>query len=948
MYKRVLSFLVLLVGVFVLVGCKNVEDDPNDDQITISLSSNSATIKVDETHQISFTTNDDEGLTFSSNDEEVATVDNVGLITGLKVGSTTISITSKTDEAVTKDFSITVTKDDEVPPEVDFKITGPVSLLIGTSEEYTVENFELNTLNFEVSNEDVIEVNELGVVTALAVGTATVKVTSTDGLEDDEVVVNVVDKVLLNETTESTFEHEDQIFQLNYTMFNNFDDLVDKHDIEHIDILAFDGSYNVTKEIGFNFTLVGHEDNVEFSGNIQGDNLEVTVNNVAFKEATIKLENSALFFDNNKVTSIDGDFIFIDVTSEVRVQNNEFDNITGSVVKISNFENPSRIYLDKNNIKNVGNAFSLDTTTRLTASTLITMYRNKIDDVDVAFDIDLASINNNGSYKAYARFNEVENFEKGAVVDEGSRFELTLNYWGETELDYNKFENVNEQLLLANYESKEDILPESQYDSNVPVKMFLTNPIDQLELGESYRFEVLPIPFTANQVVRYVVSKTGIVSITNTGFVETLMSGDIEITARAASNIAVNVKIPLIVTTDPGIHLTPSVTKQGLQVGDEFEIEAEPFPYNYVDKDVQFESSNESIATVDMNGKVSIHSAGHFTIIASLVEDNTVTEEISFESYDKEFDDANIMDFITQRQMLYSEYREIEVYGAGYNFISKHLDAVSRIYLGDIERTTEHISKNNNTVRPGTLRNSNIDEKFKFNEHNIVWIVIHETANTSPGAGAFSHSNYLKNQANSNASVFVSWNATIDSEELYEHIPYEEVAYHAGDGSRLPAFEGSNPNIHENWESSYPNLGGGNRNGIGIEMAVNEDGNIMRTWQRAAKFSSELMYEYNLPITQLAYHNSFSGKACPQSMLRADLVWLFEEQVQNEYDLIHNYDDVESIHLISHNPEYLDSTGTIIKLPNRSMTVSYDIEVTMTDGTVQSKSFQTYLPGRFK
>lgn len=945
MYKRIIGLIVILTSAFLLVSCINDSNDTDD--ITITLNPETASIKVDEIYQINVTTNDEDGVTFESNDEEIATVSETGVVRAVKVGSTTIVITSKTDEEVTKTFTINV-KEDEVT-DTDFEVSGPVSLLVGTTEEYSVSNFEQDELKFESSNEEVLEVSAEGIVSALSTGTATIKVTSKeDDLKTDEITINVVDKVVLNASVDKVFEYEGQIFSLGSTLFKTLDGVIDKHSVEGLDILAFDGTYTVYKQIGFNFNLTGITDNAVITGNIIGKDLEVNINNINFDDASIKLENSTLIFENNTAKNTEADFIEVDVTSEVKVQNNNFDNITGTVVKISNLENPSRIYLDKNNISNSGNAFSLHTTKRLTASTLITMYRNKINNVDLVFDIDLSNLNNSGAYKAYARFNEIENFTTAAKVNVGSMFEFTLNYWGTSELDYNKFENVDEKMLLANYENKEDILPESQYDSNIPVVILLTNPIEKLELGESYRYEILTIPFTANQIVRYVVSKTGIVSITNTGFVDTISTGELEITARAASNISVNVKIPLIVTTDPGIHLTPNITKQGLQVGDELEIDAVPFPYNYVNKDVQFESSNESIATVDAFGKVTIHSSGLFTIMATLVEDNTIVEEISFESYDEEFDDANIMDFITQRQMLYSEYREIEVYGAGYNYISKHLDAVSRVYLGDIVRTTEHISKNNSTVRPGTLRNSNIDDKFKFNEHNIVWIVIHETANTSPGAGAFSHSNYLKNQANGNASVFVSWNATIDSEELFEHIPYEEVAYHAGDGSRLPTFEGNNPNVNENWETSYPNLGGGNRNGIGIEMAVNEDGNIMRTWHRAAKFSSELMHEYNLPITQLAYHNSFSGKACPQSMLRADLLWLFEEQVKNEYDLIHNYDDVESINLLSHNLEYLDNTGTIIKLPERSMTVSYDIEVTMIDGTVSSKTFQTYLPGTFK
>ncbi|MCR1809499.1 N-acetylmuramoyl-L-alanine amidase, partial [Haploplasma modicum] len=391
--------------------------------------------------------------------------------------------------------------------------------------------------------------------------------------------------------------------------------------------------------------------------------------------------------------------------------------------------------------------------------------------------------------------------------------------------------------------------------------------------------------------------------------------------------------ITLEITTEPGIQLETSNIKHGLEINDEFTVKATPFPYTYEDKAVKFESSNELVATVDQNGLVKVVGEGEFTIKASLVEENAYFEEIKFESYGS-LDEANILDFITKRQLSFSKLNEFIVYGAGFNYDAKHHDSVSRLLIEDIEINTSKLLPVSPGIRPGTKKNSNIKEEYKFNDENIVWIVVHETANTSAGSGALSHANYLSSNADKGVVLNTSWHMTVDSKIVYQHLPYDEVGYHAGDGSILP---GGSPTY----------FGGGNRNGIGIEMSVNEDGNIMKTWQKTAKISAELMTKYNMPFSQLAYHNDFSGKECPQSMRRGGFIPLFEEFARNEFDLLQKFDNILEIKLISNDPEYLDNTGIIIKNPTHSMTVSYTIEVTTTSGTV-SRDFTTFLPGSWK
>ncbi|WP_257148005.1 peptidoglycan recognition protein family protein, partial [Bacillus cereus] len=81
------------------------------------------------------------------------------------------------------------------------------------------------------------------------------------------------------------------------------------------------------------------------------------------------------------------------------------------------------------------------------------------------------------------------------------------------------------------------------------------------------------------------------------------------------------------------------------------------------------------------------------------------------------------------------------------------------------------------------------------------YITIHETDNTSVGAGARNHAQYLYNQAVGNTDRAASWHFTVDDKEIYQHLPLNENGWHAGDGD-----------------------GPGNRESIAIEIAVNSDG----------------------------------------------------------------------------------------------------------------------------
>ncbi|MCF7925540.1 MAG: N-acetylmuramoyl-L-alanine amidase, partial [Candidatus Izimaplasma sp.] len=200
---------------------------------------------------------------------------------------------------------------------------------------------------------------------------------------------------------------------------------------------------------------------------------------------------------------------------------------------------------------------------------------------------------------------------------------------------------------------------------------------------------------------------------------------------------------------------------------------------------------------------------------------------------------------------------------------------------------------------------------------------------TATDSNALCHANYLYNNAILENPLWVSWHYTIDDHDVYQHLPEDERGYHAGDGSTNPG------------DGTY--LGGGNRNGVGIEMSVNDDGDMYRTWQRTAKLVVDILVRNNLPLSQQTYHNDFSGKDCPNTLRNSGLIPLFEEFVANEYYIRTNHPDAV-ITFTSHNPDILDNHGRILSIPERATTVSYTITVTE-NGVTESRTFYTYVPG---
>lgn len=117
------------------------------------------------------------------------------------------------------------------------------------------------------------------------------------------------------------------------------------------------------------------------------------------------------------------------------------------------------------------------------------------------------------------------------------------------------------------------------------------------------------------------------------------------------------------------------------------------------------------------------------------------------------------------------------------------------------------------------------------------FITIHETGNTSRGANALNHANYINNGSKA------TWHYTVDKDNIVQHFNDNIQCWHAGDGS-----------------------GKGNTQSIGIEMCINSDGNYPQTVDNTVDLVVHLMKKHNIPLENIKQHNFWSGKNCPMIM----------------------------------------------------------------------------------
>lgn len=131
------------------------------------------------------------------------------------------------------------------------------------------------------------------------------------------------------------------------------------------------------------------------------------------------------------------------------------------------------------------------------------------------------------------------------------------------------------------------------------------------------------------------------------------------------------------------------------------------------------------------------------------------------------------------------------------------------------------------------------------------YVTIHNTGNRGKGANAIAHNNLIHNLAGKpiRETSHVSWHVAIDEHYIYIHIPFNETAWHCGDGAK----------------------GNGNSKSIGLEICMHSDQkNYNQAEENAIALTVHLMKYYKLSVKDVRPHQDWSGKYCPEVILRRD------------------------------------------------------------------------------
>lgn len=135
------------------------------------------------------------------------------------------------------------------------------------------------------------------------------------------------------------------------------------------------------------------------------------------------------------------------------------------------------------------------------------------------------------------------------------------------------------------------------------------------------------------------------------------------------------------------------------------------------------------------------------------------------------------------------------------------------------------------------------------------YLTIHGTGNQK--ATAQNERDYLNSISNTSSTGF---HVVVDDKQAIECIPFNRVAYHAGDGGE----------------------GKGNNQSIGLEIC--ESGNRNLTLYNAVQVSAKILKEENIPIENMKRHFDWSGKNCPRILSAND--WQgwneFKKEVEKE------------------------------------------------------------------
>ena len=549
------------------------------------------------------------------------------------------------------------------------------------------------------------------------------------------------------------------------------------------------------------------------------------------------------------------------------------------------------------------------------------------------------------------------------------------------------------------YATEADCPAYVKVDEVLPTAVAISNKVAKIDAFTSYQLKFTVSPDNAtNKKVGYTSSNPKAATVTSAGLINALAGGTTTITVFSMADKTILDSFELEVKPVERIELRYEGNGV-LSVGDTLAIEA-----TYIGEAtdaITYESSNTTVATVDANGTVTALAKGEVTITAKVGE---VTASLGLSVLDNsELNDllkllvANNNGVVMDETFKYigsddgSADYEHEIYGSVNNYFAGKLPSVERNML---DLSTNHKAGGNgndemkalewivihDTAGSGSTSTARANSGWCTNPQNNPDTSASSWHYTIGNDGIFQqmeeniiawHAGDGTSWATADVNYSTTWHDTgvayagdrptvtcgndgyfyiNGTKSLVQYPTKEGVTPHINTvGLICVKGENGNYKIPTTWiSSSYGNAicaRGGNVNGIGIETAVNMGSDVYLTWQYTAKFVADILVRHDLGADRVFFHNNFSNKKCPNTMITAGLVDTFLKLVYAEYEVAKNYSDY-TITFTSNNPEIIDNTGRVVKAPDYTTNVSYTITVTKGNET-QSVTLNSLVIGKY-
>ncbi len=190
-------------------------------------------LTIDEVKEIDVNTNDRNGLSYVSQNPEIATVSSDGKVTGVSAGTAEVLIKSNTNPDVSQTLTVKVFMGIFI--DVDLE----VELLDNETLQLDVNSNDHLGLTFTSSNQNILTVDAEGLITGVSPGVATVTITS----KFDKDVKKVVNVTILNHLAAIFNQIIANTVDLdNYTLKIATKELIDDKNIFNVIRLMFDGN----------------------------------------------------------------------------------------------------------------------------------------------------------------------------------------------------------------------------------------------------------------------------------------------------------------------------------------------------------------------------------------------------------------------------------------------------------------------------------------------------------------------------------------------------------------------------------------------------------------------------------------------------------------------------------------------------------------------------------